>query len=330
MSARTATSPAPWRFSPHVHHGHRRQRHHHRNAGWRSATAPPSGSSAASWSNNRADSRCGRRFLRIDVPWSRAWPARPPATSPSEDVTDSRRSQGAAALCVGESGRTTVRPRRRRAGRHRRPRNILTFSHGSHHCRGAAAARMQARVALTIAVALPGFRCRRIRRGVGRRPLRPPAVIVPFRIKSDVRARLAGTAASGSRERPHPRRSHRTVRQHDVSTVGMNDIARARVVRGRRLPLPTAAMRLYKAYVDREANRLYEQMDQDRRRDRRSAGATPHRDDETSADRSSKSGTVSMVHPSDSPIGAAIADRSEAIHAMVAGFWMSLGMTNPR
>lgn len=31
----------------------------------------------------------------------------------------------------------------------RRPRNILTFSHGNHHCLGAAAARMQARIALT-------------------------------------------------------------------------------------------------------------------------------------------------------------------------------------
>ncbi|AZG47962.1 Cytochrome P450 130 [Gordonia insulae] len=31
----------------------------------------------------------------------------------------------------------------------RRPRSILTFSHGNHHCLGAAAARMQARVALT-------------------------------------------------------------------------------------------------------------------------------------------------------------------------------------
>jgi cytochrome P450 len=30
----------------------------------------------------------------------------------------------------------------------RKPRNILTFSHGAHHCLGAAAARMQARVAL--------------------------------------------------------------------------------------------------------------------------------------------------------------------------------------
>ena len=31
----------------------------------------------------------------------------------------------------------------------RRPRNILTFSHGAHFCLGAAAARMQSRVALT-------------------------------------------------------------------------------------------------------------------------------------------------------------------------------------
>ena len=31
----------------------------------------------------------------------------------------------------------------------RRPRNILTFSHGAHHCLGAAAARMQSRVTLT-------------------------------------------------------------------------------------------------------------------------------------------------------------------------------------
>jgi cytochrome P450 len=29
------------------------------------------------------------------------------------------------------------------------PRNILTFSHGAHHCLGAAAARMQSRIALT-------------------------------------------------------------------------------------------------------------------------------------------------------------------------------------
>ena len=40
----------------------------------------------------------------------------------------------------------------------RRPRNILTFSHGAHHCLGAAAARMQARVTLTELLArIPSF-----------------------------------------------------------------------------------------------------------------------------------------------------------------------------
>lgn len=40
----------------------------------------------------------------------------------------------------------------------RRPRNILTFSHGAHHCLGAAAARMQSRVALTeLMTRIPNF-----------------------------------------------------------------------------------------------------------------------------------------------------------------------------
>jgi cytochrome P450 len=40
----------------------------------------------------------------------------------------------------------------------RKPRNILTFSHGAHHCLGAAAARMQSRVALTELMArIPDF-----------------------------------------------------------------------------------------------------------------------------------------------------------------------------
>ena len=40
----------------------------------------------------------------------------------------------------------------------RAPRNILTFGHGAHHCLGAAAARMQSRVALSELVArIPRF-----------------------------------------------------------------------------------------------------------------------------------------------------------------------------
>jgi cytochrome P450 family 130 len=40
----------------------------------------------------------------------------------------------------------------------RKPRNILTFSHGAHHCLGAAAARMQSRVALEVLLSrIPNF-----------------------------------------------------------------------------------------------------------------------------------------------------------------------------
>jgi cytochrome P450 len=40
----------------------------------------------------------------------------------------------------------------------RKPRNIPTFSHGAHHCLGAAAARMQSRVALTeLLTRIPDF-----------------------------------------------------------------------------------------------------------------------------------------------------------------------------
>ncbi|BBY62529.1 cytochrome P450 130 [Mycolicibacterium helvum] len=67
----------------------------------------------------------------------------------------------------------------------RRPRNILTFSHGAHHCLGAAAARMQARVALTELLSrCPDFEVDEA--GIGwagggyvRRPLS-----VPFRVGS--------------------------------------------------------------------------------------------------------------------------------------------------
>ncbi|MGY4711834.1 cytochrome P450 [Mycolicibacterium sp. CBM1] len=67
----------------------------------------------------------------------------------------------------------------------RRPRNILTFSHGAHHCLGAAAARMQARVALTeLLTRCPDFDVDEAGiewagGGYVRRPLS-----VPFRVRS--------------------------------------------------------------------------------------------------------------------------------------------------
>ena len=60
----------------------------------------------------------------------------------------------------------------------RKPRNILTFSHGAHHCLGAAAARMQSRVALERAAGPhPRLRGRRGRNRLGRRQLRAPAAV---------------------------------------------------------------------------------------------------------------------------------------------------------
>lgn len=118
--------------------------------------------------------------------------------------------------------------------------------------------------------------------------------------------------------------------QHDVATVGMNDIARAagcsRATLYRYFDSRDA---LYKAYVDREANRLYEQM----------IKVVAEIADPQERLLAMMTKCLKIVRqspalsawftPSDSPIGAAIADRSEAIHAMVAGFLMSLGCDDP-
>ena len=63
-------------------------------------------------------------------------------------------------LCYGAANRDPRRfgPDAERLDVGREPRSILTFSHGNHHCLGAAAARMQARVALTELLArFPAF-----------------------------------------------------------------------------------------------------------------------------------------------------------------------------
>ena len=67
----------------------------------------------------------------------------------------------------------------------RRPRNIMTFGHGAHHCLGAAAARMQSRVALTELMArCPDFEVDEsgIVWAGGSYVRRPTSV--PFRVKS--------------------------------------------------------------------------------------------------------------------------------------------------
>lgn len=118
--------------------------------------------------------------------------------------------------------------------------------------------------------------------------------------------------------------------QHDVSTVGMNDIARAAgCSRATLYRYFDSRDVLYKAYVDREAHLLYEQM----------IKVVSEIEDPRERLLEAMTKCLKIVRqspalsawftPTDSPIGAAIADRSEAIHAMVAGFLMSLGRDDP-
>ncbi|GCA99329.1 hypothetical protein NCCNTM_29640 [Mycolicibacterium sp. NCC-Tsukiji] len=76
------------------------------------------------------------------------------ARTTTRDVTigDTTIPAGRKALLLYGSGNRDERQYGPNAGEldvTRAPRNILTFSHGAHHCLGAAAARMQSRVALT-------------------------------------------------------------------------------------------------------------------------------------------------------------------------------------
>jgi cytochrome P450 len=87
-------------------------------------------------------------FLRLTSP------AQALARTVTRDVTigDTTVPEGRRVLLVYGSANRDERHFGSDAGEldvQRKPRNILTFSHGAHHCLGAAAARMQSRVALT-------------------------------------------------------------------------------------------------------------------------------------------------------------------------------------
>jgi cytochrome P450 family 130 len=87
-------------------------------------------------------------FLRLTSP------AQALARTVTRDVTidETTVPEGRRVLLVYGSGNRDERQFGTDAGEldvQRQPRNLLTFSHGAHHCLGAAAARMQSRVALT-------------------------------------------------------------------------------------------------------------------------------------------------------------------------------------
>ena len=145
----------------------------------------------------------------------------------------------------------------------RRPRNIMTFSHGAHFCLGAAAARMQSRVALTELLArCPEFEVDAVRGGLGRRELRAQAAVgsVPGdRVMAgndwlgDRRTEVAADRILDAADA--------LFAQQDAATVGMHEIAKAagcsRATLYRYFENREA---LYTAYVHRESYRLFHQM----------------------------------------------------------------------
>ena len=141
----------------------------------------------------------------------------------------------------------------------RRPRNILTFSHGAHHCLGAAAARMQSRVALTELLSrCPDFEVDEA--GIvwaGGSYVRRP-LSVPFRVSVLMAANdwLAERRTEVAADRILDAAEELFTR-HDPGSVGMNEIAKAagcsRATLYRYFENREA---LRTAYVHRETHRL--------------------------------------------------------------------------
>ena len=145
----------------------------------------------------------------------------------------------------------------------RRPRNILTFSHGAHHCLGAAAARMQSRVALTELLArCPNFEVDES--GIvwaGGSYVRTAAV---GSVPGD--GVMAGNDWLGDRRTEVAAdrildAADALFAEQDAATVGMHEIAKAagcsRATLYRYFENREA---LYTAYVHRESYRLFHQM----------------------------------------------------------------------
>ena len=159
----------------------------------------------------------------------------------------------------------------------REPRSILTFSHGNHHCLGAAAARMQARVALTELLA----RYPRLRRGSGGYPLgigqlrasarlRPLPPGTPRMTATSLNWQAQRIDAAAPRIPTPPRRCrHARRRRRDHARPG----CRRRMLARDALPLLPEPRNSQAAFVDRSADRLAHEVaaaDRGRRRRRSS------------------------------------------------------------
>lgn len=179
------------------------------------------------------------------------------------------------------------------------PRNILTFSHGAHHCLGAAAARMQCRVALTELLA----RC-------------------PDFWLSARRTELAADRILDAAER--------LFTQRDPASIGMNEIAKA---------AGCSRATLYRYFDSREALRTTYVHRETRRLGREIMVKIADVVEPAERLLVSITTTLRMVRDNPAlaawftttrpPIGGEMAGRSEVIAALAAAFLNSLGPDDP-
>ena len=214
----------------------------------------------------------------------------------------------------------------------RRPRNIMTFSHGAHFCLGAAAARMQSRIALTELLArCPNFEVDES--GIvwaGGSYVRRP-LSVPFRVTGV----MAGNDWLGDRRTEVAAdrildAADALFAQQNAATVGMHEIAKAagcsRATLYRYFENREA---LYTAYVHRESYRLFHQMTEqltgvEEPRERLIEGMVSSlRNVRESPALSSWFATAQR------PIGAEIAEQSQVIKALTEAFLISMAPDDP-
>ena len=205
----------------------------------------------------------------------------------------------------------------------RRPRNIMTFSHGAHHCLGAAAARMQSRVALTELL-----RAARTSRWTPAESSGPEAVMYAdrCRFRSGSAAEVSGWLAPQRAEAACDRildAAGELFAQRGVEAVGMNDIARtagcSRATVYRYFENRDA---LHSAYVHRHARAV------NRRIGELVGGIADPRERMltalTEALRLVRENPALSAWFSRTAIGAEAAEGSEVVQAMTAGFLRSM------
>ena len=203
---------------------------------------------------------------------------------------------------------------------HRRPRTIMTFSHGAHHCLGAAAARLQARVALEeLLTGCPDFEVDVDGHPLGRRRLRPPADDGPVRGGRVMSGSLAAARAEAA-EQHLLDVAGELFAEHGLGGSGMAEVAEAAgCSRATLYRYFESRHALQLAYVEREARRIGKVVAGGHRIGRRPGRAHRHRRRDRSQGRARQPHPAS-VFSSDTRLAGDLASSSLMIQLVSSTF----------